>query len=1254
MQLFVLGMHRSGTSAVTRLLNVAGAYFGPEGISNGADEGNLKGFWERRDIRAVCDGLLHESGHDWWRLSGFAVGNIPDEVRDRHLATLGKLLPEIDAHRPWVVKEPRLCVLFPLVRPLLEVPVCIHVVREPLEIAESLETRNGFPTPAGLALWELYTVHAFRSSMDLPRLLVRYDELVSSPVSTLAALLGQLTEVGVSGLHLPTEREITAYISPELHRARRSPDSRSAWLNEPQARLAAAIDDGTVLGGVMPPDISEGARATLHAFEEDRLRQQHLTELTTHLTELEDQSAAATDRIEELERDIAAESQRRHHIEQTAERALRKAHDDVQEYSRSRTARLAWQVASARRALGPSKGKTSPLDRVAREIETARQEVDGASLDAEEPPPTTSRVVLTTPNEQSPLPRRRRARPKVAVIAWDVGHNPVGRAHTLAGVLSRHADVGIWGTQFRRYGSRVWAPLRGSDIPIHTFPGGDLPDHFEAMQEVARTIDVDAMYVSKPRLPSYGLGILTKEVRNRPLLLDIDDHELAFFDEEDGLHLRDVLALRGDPDLSLPFGRAWTRACEPVVDAADGLTVSNLSLQERFGGAVIPHARDERLFDPNLYDRHDTRRRLGVDDHIRLLMFGGTARAHKGVVEVLRSLAQLDDDRYRLLLFGTPELETLRSEMGGLDRWIVAVPYQPFADLPKIVAAADLACVLQDPAHPVSRFQMPAKIVDALAMRVPCLVRPVPPLRPLLDQGVLDVVEDDEPLHERIASIFEHYDDAVDRAVQGRKVFDAGYSYEAVGDALMPLFQRLWDDTPPLSPRAVALAHLPKHAFSAGREQPRLPPRVPGQGRRRTPTGARYDVVMLWKQNDTGIYGRRQDMMLKYLARSERVGSVLHFDSPITPGFLFSASTVGNSSPDQGRLVARQTMARLLHRRDRDNVRYHTFLHRGPVPIPGLRPRSEFPDFVMSTLRRHGLGKRPTILWVYPTNDVLPDVIDALDPDIVVADVVDDHRTFHAKDSPYYDVSEHEDFEQNYRDVLGRSDLVLANCPPVAEGMWAFAPEVHVVPNGLELERPLAATPRPKELRRLAGPVIGYIGNLSQRLDIPLLRALARNNRAWQFVMVGSAHGNRSILQLSKEPNVHFVGVKPYDEALKFLQHFDVALIPHVDNEMTRSMNPLKAFVYCANGVPVVSTPIANLAELSDLITFAGDPVEFGAAIEGALRSGRRVPDPEALRAHSWERRVEQVIDLVDSRVGSTPPSGHVVTPSSPTTRRHR
>ena len=58
MQLIVLGMHRSGTSVLARLLNLMGVYFGPEGISTGANQENPKGFWERKDVRQLNDGVL--------------------------------------------------------------------------------------------------------------------------------------------------------------------------------------------------------------------------------------------------------------------------------------------------------------------------------------------------------------------------------------------------------------------------------------------------------------------------------------------------------------------------------------------------------------------------------------------------------------------------------------------------------------------------------------------------------------------------------------------------------------------------------------------------------------------------------------------------------------------------------------------------------------------------------------------------------------------------------------------------------------------------------------------------------------------------------------------------------------------------------------------------------------------------------------------------------------------------------------------
>ena len=80
MQLIVLGMHRSGTSVLARLLNMMGAYFGSEGISTGANEENPKGFWERRDVRDINDFVLHSVDCDWDRVADFNLNALPETV----------------------------------------------------------------------------------------------------------------------------------------------------------------------------------------------------------------------------------------------------------------------------------------------------------------------------------------------------------------------------------------------------------------------------------------------------------------------------------------------------------------------------------------------------------------------------------------------------------------------------------------------------------------------------------------------------------------------------------------------------------------------------------------------------------------------------------------------------------------------------------------------------------------------------------------------------------------------------------------------------------------------------------------------------------------------------------------------------------------------------------------------------------------------------------------------------------------------
>lgn len=266
MQLIVLGMHRSGTSVLARVLNLMGAYFAPEGMSTGANRENPKGFWERRDVRELNDYVLHGAGCDWNRVAGFDIDAVPEEIAAGFHARASRLVLEMDAHRPWFIKEPRLCLLLPLWRPLFELPVAVHIVRHPLEVAASLRTRNAMPLPAGLALWERYVGSALSAAAGLPSVQVSHRRLMTEPMPEIVRLHAALAKLGMPGLRMPTEQEIAAFIRPELYRERETQGDLVEYADAPQVRLFEKMEQGAADTG-FAEGISPTTRQALAAYE---------------------------------------------------------------------------------------------------------------------------------------------------------------------------------------------------------------------------------------------------------------------------------------------------------------------------------------------------------------------------------------------------------------------------------------------------------------------------------------------------------------------------------------------------------------------------------------------------------------------------------------------------------------------------------------------------------------------------------------------------------------------------------------------------------------------------------------------------------------------------------------------------------------------------------------------------------------------------------------------------------------------------
>lgn len=227
----VLGMHRSGTSAVTRVLNLLGVAVGAPGRLMGPKAGdNDKGFYEHFEIARLNNRLLRKLGGSWDAPPDLAAGWHEAGALDDLRAEAAEILrEEFSGMSLWGFKDPRACLTLPFWRPLLGEASFVICHRSPLEIAASLHRRNRLPVERGVALWRRYAASAVTVTHAEERMFVTYDQVLDDALA-LADRLGQFVGHPGRARDASTRREIAAWIAPEL---RRHSTSMEALLQEP-------------------------------------------------------------------------------------------------------------------------------------------------------------------------------------------------------------------------------------------------------------------------------------------------------------------------------------------------------------------------------------------------------------------------------------------------------------------------------------------------------------------------------------------------------------------------------------------------------------------------------------------------------------------------------------------------------------------------------------------------------------------------------------------------------------------------------------------------------------------------------------------------------------------------------------------------------------------------------------------------------------------------------------------------------------
>ena len=239
---------------------------------------------------------------------------------------------------------------------------------------------------------------------------------------------------------------------------------------------------------------------------------------------------------------------------------------------------------------------------------------------------------------------------------------------------------------------------------------------------------------------------------------------------------------------------------------------------------------------------------------------------------------------------------------------------------------------------------------------------------------------------------------------------------------------------------------------------------------------------------------------------------------------------------------------------------------------------------------------------------------------------------------------------QNEKALLSRSDLVFTGGYSLFEAKCQQHHRVYAFPSSVDVCHFAQARRIRDEVpdqAHIGHPRIGYAGVIDERMDLELLRDLADMRPEWHFVMLGPVVKIEPA-SLPARPNIHYLGMKQYDDLPKYFAGWDVAVLPFALNESTRFISPTKTPEYLAAGLPVVSTPVRDVVRTFGdigLLRIGSTPEEFCCAIEQSLNKGMSMKWRERadnfVATLSWDKTWlamnRLITEIVDARNAEVP-----------------
>lgn len=254
-----------------------------------------------------------------------------------------------------------------------------------------------------------------------------------------------------------------------------------------------------------------------------------------------------------------------------------------------------------------------------------------------------------------------------------------------------------------------------------------------------------------------------------------------------------------------------------------------------------------------------------------------------------------------------------------------------------------------------------------------------------------------------------------------------------------------------------------------------------------------------------------------------------------------------------------------------------------------LQPYVKDIESIIDILPVYLKNKTVPVGWFYSAS--FSPLLEKINFETVVYDCMDELSLF--KGAPVHLIN-----QEKY--LMAHADIVFTGGKSLYESKRQLHSNVYCFPSSVDEEhfaQALNGISPAADIASLPKPIVGYYGVIDERIDLDLLHKCAKKLHDVSFVMIGPL-AKIEDADLPKENNIHYLGMKSYNELPNYLKAFDIAMMPFALNDATKYISPTKTLEYMAAGKPIISTKITDVVrDYSDSVTLIENDGEFCDAI---------------------------------------------------------